>query len=81
MEPSRRSATNSGWDGHDSPNKGPEGLAPDYRYSCVRKYLFAVQMAKHAGARVIAVTRAVNADYVRGLGADEVVDYPTQRRR
>jgi NADPH2:quinone reductase len=39
---------------------------------------FAVQMAKHAGARVIAVTRGVNADYVRGLGADEVVDYSTQ---
>src|SRR5712692_2998421 len=39
---------------------------------------FAVQMAKHAGAKVIAVTREVNADYVRGLGADEVVDYSTQ---
>jgi len=39
---------------------------------------FAVQMAKRAGATVIGVTRGVNADYVRGLGADEVVDYSTQ---
>jgi NADPH2:quinone reductase len=38
---------------------------------------FAVEMAKHAGAKVVAVTREVNADYVRGLGADEVVDYST----
>jgi NADPH:quinone reductase len=39
---------------------------------------FAVQIAKHPGAKVMAVTRSVNADYVRGLGADEVVDYSTQ---
>jgi NADPH2:quinone reductase len=39
---------------------------------------FAVQMANHAGAKVIAVTRGVNADYVRALGADDVVDYSTQ---
>jgi NADPH:quinone reductase-like Zn-dependent oxidoreductase len=39
---------------------------------------FAVQMAKHSGANVIAITRKVNADYVRGLGAEELVDYSTQ---
>ena len=36
---------------------------------------FAVMMAKSAGAKVIGVARGVNADYVRGLGADEVIDY------
>ncbi len=36
---------------------------------------FAVQIAKHVGAHVVGVCGAANADFVRGLGADEVVDY------
>jgi NADPH:quinone reductase-like Zn-dependent oxidoreductase len=36
---------------------------------------FAVQIAKHVGAHVVAVCGAANADFVRGLGAAEVVDY------
>lgn len=36
---------------------------------------YAVQFAKRAGARVICTASAVNADYVRALGADQVIDY------
>jgi len=39
---------------------------------------FAIQFAKHVGARVITTTSAANRDYVRELGADEVIDYNAQ---
>jgi len=39
---------------------------------------FAIQLAKHIGARVITTTSAANIDYVRGLGADEIIDYNAQ---
>ena len=35
----------------------------------------AIQLAKHAGATVIAVASAKNADFMRELGADFTVDY------
>ena len=39
---------------------------------------FAIQFAKHLGARVITTTSAANVDYVRSLGADEVIDYSAE---
>ena len=36
---------------------------------------FGIQLAKHIGAHVIATCSARNIDYVRGLGADDVIDY------
>jgi NADPH:quinone reductase-like Zn-dependent oxidoreductase len=38
----------------------------------------AIQLAKNIGARVISTTSAANMDYVRGLGADQVIDYNAQ---
>jgi NADPH:quinone reductase-like Zn-dependent oxidoreductase len=36
---------------------------------------FAIQLAKHLGAKVITTASAANHDYVRRLGADQVIDY------
>lgn len=41
--------------------------------------LFAVQLAHWKGARVLATASAANADYLRSLGADVVIDYKTTR--
>jgi NADPH:quinone reductase-like Zn-dependent oxidoreductase len=38
-----------------------------------------VQIAKYLGAYVIATSRTVKHEWLRGLGADEVVDYTTTR--
>ncbi len=40
---------------------------------------FAIQLAKHLGATVATTTSAGNAELVRGLGADVVIDYQKQK--
>src|SRR5438034_6531169 len=39
---------------------------------------FAIQLAKHLGARVVSTASASNLEYVRRLGAHEVIDYNVQ---
>jgi len=38
---------------------------------------FAIQLAKHLGARVITTASSANLSYLRGIGADQVIDYNT----
>jgi NADPH:quinone reductase-like Zn-dependent oxidoreductase len=38
---------------------------------------FAIQLAKHLGARVITTASASNHDYLRTIGPDEIIDYNT----
>jgi len=40
---------------------------------------YAVQLASQAGLRVVATARAADLDYVRSLGAEQVLDYQTER--
>jgi NADPH:quinone reductase-like Zn-dependent oxidoreductase len=36
---------------------------------------FAIQLSKHLGARAITTASAANHDYLRAIGADEIIDY------
>ena len=40
---------------------------------------FAIQLAKHLGAKVGTTTSTGNVEFVRGLGADEVIDYKKEK--
>ena len=39
---------------------------------------FALQLSRHIGARVITTASAANHDYLRSLGADQIIDYNSQ---
>ena len=39
---------------------------------------FAIQLARHLGARVVTTASATNHDYLRRLGADQIIDYNAQ---
>jgi NADPH:quinone reductase-like Zn-dependent oxidoreductase len=39
---------------------------------------FAIQLAKRVGARVTGVDNAAKQDFMRAVGADEVIDYARQ---
>jgi len=39
---------------------------------------FAIQLAKHLGAHVITTASAANHDYMRQIGADQIIDYNAQ---
>jgi NADPH:quinone reductase-like Zn-dependent oxidoreductase len=41
--------------------------------------IFAVQLARYRGARVVATASAHNADFLRRLGVEDVIDYRTAR--
>lgn len=41
--------------------------------------VFAIQLARHRGARVITTVSKRNAEFVSGLGADEAIDYHERR--
>lgn len=40
--------------------------------------IIGIQLLKHLGAKVITTASAKNIDFLKGLGADEVIDYHTQ---
>jgi len=41
--------------------------------------IFAIQLARSHGARIATTVSARNVDFVRGLGADQVIDYRAER--
>lgn len=72
-------ATSTAWHALHAPGELHKGTRVLIHAASGTVGSYAVQFAKRAGAYVIATASATNHDYVKKLGADEVIDYRSEK--